>query len=416
MSATMTLGVSPDTEKQTIRLKPAQDSGGGYSLPVGYLRALITVLVVAHHAVLAYYPQAPAVQASFAAEPRLWRAFPVVDAHSWPGFALFVGFNDTFFMALMFFLSGLFVWNSLERKGSATFLRDRVLRLGVPFAVSAAILAPLAYYPAYLQTGAAPGLAAYLRQWITQSDWPAGPAWFLWVLLAFDVAAATLYKLLPSWGEALGRLTAGAERRALAFYVGLVAIGSAAYLPLALILDPFRWTAFGPFTFQTSRVLHYFVYFLAGAAVGVFGINRGLLSPAGNLARRWKTWASASIGAFILALVTFIAAISAKSAPYLWGTLGGITFELSCAASSLAALALCLRFATAPSRPLGSLRDNAYGIYVLHYAFVSWLQYAMLPVQLSGFAKGATVTLAAVLLSWGATAALRRIPGVARVL
>src|SRR5215467_13007348 len=44
-------------------------------------------------------------------------------------------FNDTFFMALMFLLSGLFVWPSLERKGSARFLRDRTLRLGVPFAV-----------------------------------------------------------------------------------------------------------------------------------------------------------------------------------------------------------------------------------------------------------------------------------------
>ena len=54
-------------------------------------------------------------------------------------------------MALMFLLSGLFVWPSLERKGGARFLRDRVLRLGVPFAVAAGILMPLAYYAANWQ-------------------------------------------------------------------------------------------------------------------------------------------------------------------------------------------------------------------------------------------------------------------------
>jgi hypothetical protein len=42
----------------------------------------------------------------------------------------------------MFFLSGLFVWKSLERKGRARFLRDRVLRLGLPFIAAAAVVAP----------------------------------------------------------------------------------------------------------------------------------------------------------------------------------------------------------------------------------------------------------------------------------
>lgn len=54
----------------------------------------------------------------------------MVDSQRWTGFALLASFNDIFFMALMFFLSGLFVWKSLQRKGSAYFLRDRALRLG----------------------------------------------------------------------------------------------------------------------------------------------------------------------------------------------------------------------------------------------------------------------------------------------
>src|SRR6185437_5581572 len=65
---------------------------------------------------------------------------------------------------------------------------------------------------------------------------------------------------------------------------------------------------------------------------------------------------------------------------------------------------------------LSSLRDNAYGIYLVHYAFVTWLQYALLKSQLSGVVKLAIVLSLAVALSWITTAALRRIPAVARVM
>jgi len=122
-----------------------------YNYALGYLRAFIVMLVVAHHSVLAYYPYAPPPPASLVAQPRWWQAFPVVDAHKWSESSLFLFFNDVFFMSLMFFLSGLFVWHGLARKGSGSFVRDRLLRLGLPFLVAAAILAPLAYYPTYLQ-------------------------------------------------------------------------------------------------------------------------------------------------------------------------------------------------------------------------------------------------------------------------
>lgn len=97
---------------------PGNESRVQYNVAIGYLRAFVTVLVVAHHAALAYHPFAPAPIASLIAEPRLWPAFPVVDAQRRSGFSLLVGFNDAFFMSLMFFLSGLFVWKSLERKGA----------------------------------------------------------------------------------------------------------------------------------------------------------------------------------------------------------------------------------------------------------------------------------------------------------
>jgi Acyltransferase family len=156
MAASQT--VVPPTRPQASGPVAVNVSNPQYNVSIGYLRAFITVLVVAHHAMLAYYPFAPGAPANLIVQPRWWQAFPVVDSARWIGFALLVGFNDIFFMSLMFFLSGLFVWNSLQRKGAGAFVRDRVVRLGVPFALAAAVVAPLAYYPAYLTTASHTGM------------------------------------------------------------------------------------------------------------------------------------------------------------------------------------------------------------------------------------------------------------------
>jgi hypothetical protein len=58
---------------------------------------------------------------------------------------------------------------------------------------------------------------------------------------------------------------------------------------------------FGPFFFQSSRPLHYLVYFLVGAGVGACGFNGGLLASEGKLARRWILWCVAALIAFVAA-------------------------------------------------------------------------------------------------------------------
>jgi peptidoglycan/LPS O-acetylase OafA/YrhL len=405
---------APLLKEHAVLPAPGNASHIQYNVAIGYLRAFVTVLVLAHHAALAYHPFAPAPSTSLVTQPRLWPAFPVVDAQRWSGFSLLVGFNDTFFMSLMFFLSGLFVWKSLQRKGSGAFLRNRMFRLSLPFVVAAALVAPLAYYPAYLQTGHR-GLAGFWQQWISLGNWPAGPAWFVWVLLVFDCVATVLFILMPKWGEVLGRLLSRPSQRPITFFAILVGASAAAYIPLALVFNPFRWTAFGPFFFQTSRIFHYLVYFLIGVGIGAAGLERGLLARDGKLARAWPLCTGGALFAFGLAGAVFIVAISAKNSSYLWGTLGGITFTLSCAASSMAFLALFVRFAK-PRKIFDSLGENAYGIYLIHYAIVSWLQYALLKAQLSAIEKAFVVFTGTLALSWIAVAAIRRVPAVARVI
>ena len=78
-------------------------------------------------------------------------------------------------------------------------------------------------------------------------------------------------------------------------------------------------------------------------------------------------------------------------------------------------LALLLRFARPPNAIGDSLRDNAYGIYLVHYAFVSWLQYSLLSSSVGAIPKAVIVIAGALVLSWATSATLRAIPAVRRV-
>ena len=63
-----------------------------------------------------------------------------------------------------------------------------------------------------------------------------------------------------------------------------------------------------------------------------------------------------------------------------------------------------------------SLRSNAYGIYLVHYMAVTWLQFALLGSDAAAFAKGLMVFAGSVAISWAAAAAVRRLPGVTRII
>ncbi|MGB8683357.1 MAG: acyltransferase [Candidatus Binatus sp.] len=409
--------IRPAVAAQHDEVRGAGVARPGYNVALGYLRGFLVVLVLAHHSVLAYIDSPPPQATSLLAQPPYWRAFMVVDSHHWVGFSIFTGFNDDFFMSLMFFLSGLFVWSSLQRKGNAGFVRDRMRRLGIPFLFAAAIIAPLAYYPSYLLTTGAHTATGYIHDWLSFGDWPTGPAWFIWLLLAFDLAGAALFAVAPNFGEMLGRLASNAREHPVRFFLLLLAASAATFIPMAVIFGTAAWTSIGPFQFQTARLFHYAVYFLAGIGVGAYGIDRGLLAPDGKLARHWGRWTLWMVVAFLLSVVFFLIAIS-KNSPLSANSanlIGGAFYALACASISFAFLALFVRFATRRRWIYDSLSENEYGMYLIHYAFVSWLQLAILSSSLPAIEKGILVFAGVLLLSWGASAALRSIPGVSRI-
>lgn len=383
---------------------------------IACLRAFITVLVVLHHVVLAYHPFSPPPGPSLTAEPRLWPIFPVSDPAKTTAASVISGFNDIFFMSLMFLLSGLFAWHSMARKGPQAFMRDRGVRLGVPFVLSVILLAPLAYVPSYLQTTTTPHTAAdFVHQWLSLGFLPGGPAWFLWVLFTFDAIVAAVYRITPHAGQVLGRIGRRVGQRPLAFLLLLAGVSALAYVPMAITISPMHWATFGPFSVQTSRVFHYFTYFIVGIGVGMAGLDEGLLARAGRLARRWWLWLGAAIVTYLLAATAFIVSLSPEAPAAPWDVINAFGFVSSCAVTSMALIAIFVRFAR-PSRVFDQLSQNAYGIYVVHYVVVSWVQYAVLPAAWPGLLKLTVAFGGSLAISWLLAATLRRSAAVARVI
>jgi glucans biosynthesis protein C len=386
------------------------------SRAIDNLRAVVILLVIAFHSVLAYLNFLPQSPFAFDSPPYTWRAFPIVDQQRWLGFDLFCAWLDVFLMSFFFLLSGLFVWPSLARKGAWTFLGDRLLRLGLPLAVVVLLVMPAAHYPSYLQTAVDPGIAAYWRHLLALPLWPVGPMWFVSLLLTWDIAAAGLYPLLAGCAAAVLRLSAFARRNPARFLAGLLLASALAYIPLALLFGPSPWFQRGPLAFQLSRPLHYVLYFFAGAAIGACGIERGLLAPDGPLTRRWAPWLAAAVASFALWLALTAQTIADPAAAPLWLQVADdLSFVLACFASCFFVLALALRFAQLGSRLLDALKNHAYGMYLIHYLFIVWLQYALLGIALPAIVKAASVFAATTLLSWAASTVLRRIPAVAQI-
>jgi glucan biosynthesis protein C len=365
-----------------------------------YLRGFITVLVVAHHSSLAY-----TTFAAFNKNAYILSTHPVVDTVRARALDIFEDFNDVFFMSLMFLISGIFVLPALERKGAGNFLRDRFRRLFIPFLIGVTVLMPIAYLPAWHLAKQNWHPIEYLVDFFTVEAWPVGPPWFIWVLFAFNGILAIAYRpVRPALIKGTQWLARFADRP-VRLWLGWLVFTGMIYIPIVLLAGPDTWTGLGPFDFQVSRVLLYFGYFLLGVLIGGRGPAEGLLAPTAGFHRKAPLLVVSCALAYIL--------LKCSAAPQL---IYRSIWALSCTASSIAFLSVFSRLFRRASPIWDSLSANAYGIYLVHYIFVVWIQWLLLPLALPALLKFAVTFLCSLLLSWGVTAAARKNALVARYL
>lgn len=376
---------------------------------VDYLRAAITVLVVAHHSSLAY-----TTFAHFDKVAYINSTHPIVDNKRWIGLDIFENFNDIFFMSLMFFIGGLFLTKSIAKKGTMAFIRDRCLRLFIPFIIIGTLSNLIAHFPSFYIAHNDGSIKAYIVDFFTIENWPVGPPWFIWVLFVFNVLFALIYTLAKKvFSNTHDRISRLGNRPVLCFLL-LAMLTWILYVPVAYNIGAGTWTGWGPFDFQLSRILLYFGYFMTGAIIGNSDFHNGIFARDAVLVNRWKIWV-------VLALVVYcILTVSGEYNVLKNLVVKGVlpefaawmiyytVYVFSCTLSCIAFLTTFRAIANTPKAWMDSLAANAYLIYLIHYIFVLWTQLFLLDLATHAFAKFLIVFLNALALSWMISIFLRR--------
>jgi peptidoglycan/LPS O-acetylase OafA/YrhL len=94
----------------------------------------------------------------------------------------------------------------------------------------------------------------------------------------------------------------------------------------------------------------------------------------------------------------------------------GLCFVLFSAATMFAILAYFLNRRRSEFSVLDRMQADAYGIFLVHYPIVLWLQYWLFDLNVPAVVKATVAFVGTTLLSWGLTWALRQIPGAKSVL
>ncbi|MCH5583652.1 acyltransferase family protein [Shimazuella sp. AN120528] len=141
-----------------------------------HIRVFLTILVLFHHAALPYTPL-----------EGVWYVSDMGHEQAISSYILtfFIAINQAFFMGFFFFLAGYFTPFSLDRKKPRLFIKDRLIRLGIPILVYLFILSPIVQFMA--STEKLNFWTFYKAKILSLQSIETGPIWFVEVLLIFTL-------------------------------------------------------------------------------------------------------------------------------------------------------------------------------------------------------------------------------------
>jgi len=370
---------------------------------IDHLRAALVILVVLHHVALVYG----------AGEPFYYVEPPFTAPLTFLVLLMFALFNQAWFMGALYLIAGYFTPGSFNRKGSGSFLKGKLVRLGIPLLVWFFVLSPISSI-GYWQ------MPAELTGITTPLSWAAYPfllglgvAWFLALLLIFNFGYAA-WRWLTRNREPAPAKESTPSYLGVSIFILLLAV----FTYLLRIILPLGKEFFG---FPTLAYLpQYLSLFIVGAVA---------------YRRNWFRTTAGSMGVvgFVIALLAtiflFPFAVSGQlfslelSEPSLF--VGGGTIESAAYAfwDSVFAVGMCLaaitffrRFFDGESSFGRFLSQQSYAVYVIHVPVVVFVGIGLKGIELAPLLKFVLAAVIALPICFVLAYLIRKIPGVSRVL
>lgn len=368
------------------------------------IRIYLTVLVILHHIAVGY--------GGSGAWLVYESSFYAIDGLTVLLFTLFNAYNQSYFMALFFLLAGYFTPRSFEKKGVKTFSKDRLIRLGIPLVVYAALVSPVAEFIArnyaYAQNVS---FIEIIQDRITYIIIGVDHLWFLLALLFFAGFYVLYRRIQPSISTSDSTSSFPKDKLIIMAIVAVALIGF-----IIRIFSPIGYSFF--FNFQFGHFTHYAFMF----CFGIMAYNGKWLDKlSGSQAKRWIGVAVLVVILLPILLLTLVDLSNPVFTPFLGGlTLESFIFSIweSFALLSIS-IGILYVFKTRFNRSnkiLKNMGGSAYTAYIIHAIVIVGLQILFLPIVLPALLKAVIVAVIGVPLVFGLSALIRKIPGFSRVL
>jgi glucan biosynthesis protein C len=364
---------------------------------VDNLRVMIIILVLAHHAGQAYGPTGGVWPIDNPEKVRMLSTFFLV--------------NASFFMGLLFLISGYFTAVAFARKGAAGFLRERFRRIGIPLAFFVLTMNLVISYAIY---GGDVSFGEYLlRPWRWEWQIMYAHLWFLGHLLVYALLYALWKTIFKAAGPPGGSGTPGTPGRsgtpghgAILLYVLVLGIVTY-FVRRRYPID--RWVVW-LVPVELAHFPQYVSLFVMGTLAWRGDWFRKIPAAAGRV---WMAVGLAAAGLLYvygaLRLKPSIPAFTAMGGPG-WRSLVQSCLEAFLAVGLSIGLLVWLRERfNRPNRLMAAMSADSYFVYIIHLYLVIALQAALHSAPLPPFVKFLLVTVSGVLICFSLSHLVRKV-------
>ncbi len=311
-------------------------------------------------------------------------------------YSVFQGIVQAFFMGLLFFLAGYFTPPSFDRKGPRRFLKDRLIRLGIPLIIFAIFIEPVVDYAVALSSGFNGSFLSYMSTYL---PFGLGPLWFILALLLFDTA----YAIWRTFSSKPSKVYSFPTKRTI-FALGLL-IGA---ITFALrIVFPVDWSvpvlAFIPAFFP--QYIAFFIFgLIAYRSNWILSLPRKTGDYWGTVTSLLPLGVAGIFTASILTGASFLGGLTWQTAAYaLWEQVFAIAISIW--------LVVWFREKyNTQNRFLRILSDSSYTAYIVQTPVLVFLALSLQSIQLPLLLKFAIVSPIGVALCFLFAYLIRKIP------
>jgi surface polysaccharide O-acyltransferase-like enzyme len=391
-----TVGVGPGVALEAEPVAPAR------LLFVDNIRVFLTVLVILHHLMITY------------AGTGSWyyqegREDAVVEGiGGW-----FCSINQAYFMGLFLLISACFIPGSYDRKGAGRFVKDRLIRLGIPLLVFSWVINPLFVYWFFDVDRRMPFWSFFAGEYFDGGALIGqGPLWFVEVLLIFSLVYVAWRMIVPR--APLPSVTASPfprDRMVVLFALGLGV--AAALLRIPFAIDAYWFAAL-------NLQLGFFASYVALFVVGLIAYRRDWLRGLSDTTgRRWLRVAVLMVLLWpptVIALGATDDDLPLKGGLHWQSPVYALWEAFACVSLCIAVIYLFRRHLDRRGRVAAFLVPNAYTAYLIHAPVIATLAWGLRDLTWYPLLKWALVSLIAVPLCFGLSALIRKIPYTDRAL